>query len=181
MLDKQLIFTDFSITQEELYIEKSSAYNYIGNRVVNLGFLLSWATKLQFQHAKICSAGTLVLKNESRRGLGLTSLLIFECDTCEKQVEHYTDDPSKKSAINYGAVWGTLTNGSTYGHLRDLLAHMDIPSMTQYKFQEIEKELGEVLYNYNCTYYINTYIFYMFSGVERCRLERYGRSWNRRG
>lgn len=64
---------------------------------------------------------------------------------CAPEYKYYTEDPNKtKSKINYGAVWGTLSTGSTYGHLEELLSVLDIPPMTLYKFKKIEDDLSGV-------------------------------------
>jgi len=128
---------------ETLDAEKTEPSNIIsGNRIVNINFLLSWAMTLQVEHSKRCTSGTLILESEKR--VGLTSKFIFVCNTCEAKIVKCSEDPNKKSVVNYGAVWGTLTNGSTYTHLSDLLTRMDVPPMAGKTFQKIETELSQV-------------------------------------
>lgn len=115
-----------------------------GHRIVDLGFVLKWAISLQYRHSKHCD-GTLYPYKEESRGLGLVSYIKFKCTLCDVIVVHPTEDPNKHvSHINVGAVWGTLATGSTYSHLEEQLACMDIPPIPKKMFIDIENSLGEV-------------------------------------
>jgi len=121
---KNILFI-FSVMKEPLEVEYIKAPEVIsGNRIVEINYVLNWAMKLQLDHNKICTAGTLQLESEKR--IGLVSKFTFKCNTCERRVIKYSEDQNKKSCANYGAVWGTLTNGSTYTHLSNLLTKMDV-------------------------------------------------------
>lgn len=126
---------------EDLDIEKKIE----GNRIVQLGFVLKWAMRLQYDHSKTCTGGLLYASNEIRRGLGLVSHIVFNCTMCDVEIIKSTENPAlPKSVINNGAVWGALGTGSTYGHLEEQLSCMNIPSLNKYTFYKIEKELSEV-------------------------------------
>lgn len=134
--------------KHELCIEKDNTPKIpvlTGNRIVELGYVLQWAMRLQYEHSKICTLGKILLIEEIRKGHGLVSWLVFECTVCLKKYRFSTENPNKKSStINTGAVWGTLATGSTYTHLTELLSCMDIPAMPPGQFYESEKKLGEV-------------------------------------
>lgn len=116
-----------------------------GHRIVDLGYVLSWAVTLQYEHSKKCP-GQLYAKKEHSRGLGFVRRVQFNCTVCSDQIEHSTERPTenKVSLINYGAVWGTLSIGSTYGQLDELMCSLDVPPMPKSMFLSIEQDLGEV-------------------------------------
>lgn len=122
---------------------------------MDLKYVLEWALPFQQEHSKICN-GRIVLKTEDRIGMGLDTFLIFGCTVCQQTFRKYSADPKKKSEVNYGFVWGTLSTGSTFGHSQELLSVMDIPSMSQYMFQKIERDLDQVS---KYLYQIGTYSF----------------------
>lgn len=148
MANNQQLSEKSSDEYEKLTIEKTKSTKMppllVGNRIVDLSFVLGWALNMQKEHSKTCRAGEMQLIKEIKWGNGLTNCLVFECCICNLQVKHYTEDPDKKSTINYGFVWGTLAAGTTFGHSTSVLAAMDIPAMTKYTFANIEKELGGV-------------------------------------
>jgi len=138
----------YSIENEQIEIEiipkQESAIQ--GNRIVELGYVLDWAIKLQYKHSKKCTLGMLSVKEEKRRGTGLTSTIVFHCNMCSEIISFQTEDPTRpKSKINVGAVWGTLANGTSYEHLNELLSCMDIPNMNRPMFYDLENELGKVI------------------------------------
>ncbi|KAI4468275.1 aaa domain-containing [Holotrichia oblita] len=133
------------IRQHELSIEEDicHAKDISGNRIVDIKYILKWATTIQYNHAKICSTGTLILKKEQR--FGLVSKFTFQCNLCERQYKYATEDPTKpNSTIINGAVWGTVASGSTYGHIKELLSVMDVPVMSAKYFYKIECNLNDV-------------------------------------
>lgn len=137
------------VTSQELYYEVEKepevAPTIFGNRIVDLKYVLNWSVNLQYEHSKICTSGRLVVKEEIRWGTGLVSKIIFKCTMCPKEYTYFTEDPNKQvSKINYGAVWGTLSTGSTFSHLKEMLSVMDVPPMTLYTFKQIENELAGV-------------------------------------
>lgn len=136
-----------------------------GNRIVELGYVLNWASTLQYNHAKICTLGKLSVKKEIRRGKGLVSTIIFGCNACAMTYAHETENPNREnSIINIGAVWGTMATGGTYGHMSEFLSCMDIPTMPSQQFFAIENDLGKVKYYIvvKTTHLINKTIKYLF-------------------
>lgn len=112
-----------------------------------MGYVLEWAINLQYNHSKTCTLGKLSIKEEIRRGKGLASTIIFECNSCTATYQFDTEDPKReKSLITVGAVWGTLASGSSFQNLNELLSCMDVPMMPSQLFYEIEHELGKVTF-----------------------------------
>ncbi|CAG9853587.1 unnamed protein product [Phyllotreta striolata] len=73
-----------------------------GNRIVELGYVLQWATRLQYNHSKTCTLGMLSIKEERRQGL--TSIIIYQCSSCPNEYAYHTENPNReKSLINIGA------------------------------------------------------------------------------
>lgn len=138
----------YRIMNYPLYIEKNADIEESpihGNRIVDLAYVLSWSIKLQYEHSQKCTSGRLYVDKEIRKNLGLVSRIVFKCTMCSSISEYFTEDPKrKKSTINYGAVWGTMATGSTYGHLEELLSCIDIPPMPDKYFYNIENDLGAV-------------------------------------
>lgn len=100
---------------------------------------------MQYKHSKICTGGKLYVASERRRGKGLVSTITFKCTVCEAVLEYDTENPKNNvSAINYGAVWGTLATGSSYTHMEEFFSCLDIPVMSDSMFYEIENEIGKV-------------------------------------
>ncbi|VEN51461.1 unnamed protein product, partial [Callosobruchus maculatus] len=112
--------------------------------IVDLKYVLQWAIDLQVQHSKTCTVGKLKIKEENRLNLGLVSCITFKCNYCDVEIKKYTENPNVKSPINYGAVWGTLSTGSTISHLKEQLAMMKIPPMPYSMFQKSENDLALV-------------------------------------
>ncbi|XP_018570195.1 uncharacterized protein LOC108910152 [Anoplophora glabripennis] len=132
------------LTKEEIEIVPKEESPIQGNRIVELGYVLEWATSLQFNHSKICSVGKLIIVEEIQKGKGLTSTIIFQCNFCDERYAYDTENPNRpKSAINVGAVWGTLATGSSYEHMTEFLSCMNIPAMNGKLFYELEAELGK--------------------------------------
>uniref|UniRef100_A0A6P7FK81 Uncharacterized protein LOC114331126 n=1 Tax=Diabrotica virgifera virgifera TaxID=50390 RepID=A0A6P7FK81_DIAVI len=111
---------EFQKEQEEQTVLK-------GHRIVDLYYVLQWALNLQFAHSKVCTMGNLHIVDEKQKGLVSTVVLL--CNMCGYKTEKSTENPSEQSAVNYGAVWGTLSTGGTYTQLTGLLGALDIPSM----------------------------------------------------
>lgn len=136
-------------------IEPPEAPIIQGNRIVELGYVLNWAIKLQYDHSKKCTFGMMTLKEEKRRGKGLVSTIVFQCSVCDEIVFFYTENPKRKrSPINKGAVWGTLATGSSYEHLTELLSCMDIPTMNRNMFYDLESEIGKVRNSLRKTFWL---------------------------
>jgi len=113
-----------------------------GYRIVELGYVLDWAMTLQLEHNRHCTSGRLLFKNEKL--FGFVSVLQFECNICHCLIEKRTENPShEKSFVNYGAVWGTLSSGSSYSTCKEIFGIMDIPCLPYRLFHQIENELGD--------------------------------------
>lgn len=58
-----------------------------------------------------------------------------------------TENPNRPDLlINTGAVWGTMATGSTYSHFSELVSCMDVPTMPEKMFYELENKSGEVIF-----------------------------------
>lgn len=115
-----------------------------GFRVVELGYLLGWAIDLNREHFRVCSGGTMKPINEIRSGL--VSTIVFQCDFC-MQVKKFSTENPKSSRINKSFVFGTLASSGTYTHSTELLSCMDIPSMGENMFYEIERDMDDGFYD----------------------------------
>lgn len=140
-----------NIMQHKLCIEPDldSTFDFCnvikGNRIVQLGYLLNWAIRIQYNHAKSCTGGLLYPSREITRGLGLISHIEFKCNACDIEIVKATEDPNfKQSVINTGAVWGTLATGGTFGHLEELLNCMNVPCLNKYTYSIKEKSLQKL-------------------------------------
>ncbi|KAJ8909803.1 hypothetical protein NQ315_015323 [Exocentrus adspersus] len=147
-IDKNMLNVNFGtevVMEHELCIEKESPVDdtvLSGHRVVDLKYVLNWALDLQVRHSKICTTGMLHVISEER--FGLVSKVVFKCNLCEYETSKYTENPTKKkSRINYGVVWGTLSTGSTYTRLKEQLSVLDVPSISYRLFHAIEIHLGD--------------------------------------
>lgn len=159
----------------ELDFEKTIA----GNRIVNLGYVLQWATKLQYNHAKKCSAGILYPFKEINRGLGLVSYIEFRCTMCDEEIVHSTENPNKvASEINIGCVWGTLSTGSTYGHTEELFSAMNIPPLNKYMHYKLEGTLEKVcIYKYKTEiYFLKLFVIIL---INRFGMIKFGWTWRK--
>lgn len=95
--------------------------------------------QLQVEHAKICSTGQMRIIGEERAGLGLGSRIVFSCNICNFTTIQLTEKPtSSGSKLNLGAVWGTLSTGSTCMHF----TCMDVPAISYRKFSETAVRLS---------------------------------------
>ncbi|KAF2903606.1 hypothetical protein ILUMI_02577 [Ignelater luminosus] len=77
--------------------------------------------KIQSKHNAKCTRGSLELTSERRNG---------------------EDSLKQKPVMNSAAVWETLSTGSTYAHLSEVLSVMDIPAVSKNEFFSIQRNLG---------------------------------------
>lgn len=115
-----------------------------GFRVVELGYVLDWAIDLNYEHFKVCTGGKMKPISEVR--VGLVSTVVFRCDFCMKVQKFSTENP-KSSTLNKSFVFGTLSSSGTYTHSTELLSCMDIPSMSENMFYDIEKDMDDGFYS----------------------------------
>ncbi|KAF2887024.1 hypothetical protein ILUMI_19149 [Ignelater luminosus] len=135
----------FRINSMELDIEiaedKQRSHGY---RIVDAHYLITNAMKLQINHNKHCTGGCLEYFQEKRNGL--ISSFVYKCNVCDKEMVLETEPTtsSKRSMLNYVAVWGTLATGSCYAHLEEFLSVLDAPALSKKMFFKHERELSSM-------------------------------------
>lgn len=91
----------------------------------------------------MCKSGKLVYSNEI--GTGLLSSFVFVCENCGHSPK-FTSCPTSDYAenINTSAVLGTVSVGLGYYHFQELLAHLNVPVMSNATFHRYEEQQIQV-------------------------------------
>ena len=115
-----------------------------GNRIISLQLLGNYIQELT-SHAAICGYPIEFL-GETRR-TGLSSVLTSRCTNCLNIQKMHTSEMVKLKGKNHyssnlGAVLGQVATGGGSAHLEEQLMSMDIPSLSQYSFVNLERSLG---------------------------------------
>ena len=89
---------------------------------------------------------------EGERRFGLATVLYIRCTSCRKlfkieSCERLVNHGGKRWAVNVGAVWGQLVTGGGSAHLKELMAYMDVPSLSKQTFKSTEELLGKAWNN----------------------------------
>ncbi|KAF2886333.1 hypothetical protein ILUMI_19841 [Ignelater luminosus] len=113
------------------------------HRIVDLQHVLTWATQLQLNRSKKCTAGTLKPIQEQRNGL--ISEVTFKCNCCGFEIRKstYPQNAVENEKINVAAVWGTISTKSTYSNLKERLAIVDIIPMPYPVFKRMKAPLSQ--------------------------------------
>ncbi|KAF2893297.1 hypothetical protein ILUMI_12878, partial [Ignelater luminosus] len=100
--------------------------------------------KQQINHNKHCTVDRLEYFQEKRNGL--ISSFVYKCNVCDKDMVLETEltTSSKKSMLNYAAVWGTLATGSHYAHLEEFLTVLDVSALSKKVFFKHKRKLGSM-------------------------------------
>ena len=115
-----------------------------GSRVLSMNKLAEAIEQLS-SHSATCGGRCQM---ESERRFGLATVLHVRCTACHSlfkinSCEHITERGGRKWAVNLGAVWGQLVTGGGAAHLAEMLAYMDVPSMSKQTFKATEELLGK--------------------------------------
>ncbi|KAF2888978.1 hypothetical protein ILUMI_17195 [Ignelater luminosus] len=131
------------IDEHQLEVELVEDPNKLnGFRVVDIEWFLKTTLTVQTRHNRICTGGRLLFTKEIKRGLKIT--FILKCNTREKEISLFSEDPNKKPVVNKAVVWATLATGSTYTHSAELFSVLDVPFLSSNIFYDIQRELGGV-------------------------------------
>lgn len=82
-----------SIMNEPLHIEvEPPKINIEGHRIVEIGYLLQGTLYISEKHARSCTSGNLFIEKEIRHGL--TSIIQYKCNLCDKIFQCATEKPT---------------------------------------------------------------------------------------
>ena len=128
--------------------------NVKGYRMINLDSLQENMNTVM-KHVITCEkAKRFVIDNKplveiisELRTLGLASVLVVRCAACNTEISFETSPKIKtgnstKYDVNVRAVWGSIVTGNGASHLKEVMATMDAPSLSQLLFSAIEKDIG---------------------------------------
>lgn len=89
-----------------------------GNRIVDIKNILEDVKRLN-RHSNTCDFNDMVLKKETK--FGYRSNLYYECTKCRHidAVRTFNPEKSTEPNINYAAVLGIMSIGSTFAHLEE--------------------------------------------------------------
>ncbi len=104
-----------------------------------MDYIFNQMTQLTDFICQKCELGKLVFSEEKRSGL--KSSFIFRCENCSNSLKFhssptYDDDEN----INTAAVLGTISIGLGNYHLEELLAHLNIPTMSYDTYHKCEEK-----------------------------------------
>ena len=117
-----------------------------GSRIINIDNLQHYIGRLT-SHASHCG-GNVKLIGEQRNGLA--SILNSSCSKCGDCIQFETSPkvkgPSgyKRWESNLAAVWGQMTIGGGYTHLKDTMSVLGIPAISKTSFIRTERDIGDL-------------------------------------
>lgn len=103
---------------------KCIADQILGRRIVDLGYLLQQYQEV-ILHKFNCTMGSMQYVGETQRGI--SSLLKFYCDNCEKNLTISTTVPETANDVNDSLVWASTSIGIGFKQLEEFLGVLDIP------------------------------------------------------
>lgn len=126
-----------------------------GYRLINLDCLQEHLNELM-KHAVVCEKlHSMIIEDKpvievvsELRGYGLASVLGIRCTACKHEFKFETskklisNDNRAKYDVNVRAVWGSVVTGNGASHLREIMATLDSPSLSQPAFTKIEQDIG---------------------------------------
>lgn len=83
----------------------------------------------------------MVFRSEIKRAL--RSVFKFQCTSCRiwKRVESCPGKKAASANVNEAAITGIVSIGLGYSHLQELLAHLNIPGMSQPTYNKFDRKL----------------------------------------
>lgn len=106
---------------------KSIAEQIFGRRLVDLGYVLKCYEQV-VMHKFHCTMGDMRYVGESKRGV--SSLLNFYCDNCNKDLVISTTVPGAKNDVNDSLAWASTSIGIGFKQCEEFLGVLDIPPPT---------------------------------------------------
>ncbi|KAK4877525.1 hypothetical protein RN001_010031 [Aquatica leii] len=141
---------------EKLYCEtekgNNSSFSVTGRRIINISYFFSQLKLLQHKGYD-CSFFDLNLISEKIEGL--QSIFSFQCAVCNIIQTVKSDDPSEKHSSNLLAVLGALSTGIGYSQFSEVLAAMNIPSLSHKTYTKYHNQLSGTINNKNKELLIN--------------------------
>ncbi|KAK4880023.1 hypothetical protein RN001_008169 [Aquatica leii] len=145
-----------NIDCEKLYCEtekgNNSSFSVTGRRIINISYFFSQLKSLQHKGYD-CSFFDLNLISEKLEGL--QSIFSFQCAVCNIIQTVKTDDPSEKHSSNLLVVLGALSTGIGYFPFSEVLAAMNIPSLSHKTYTKYQNQLSGAMNNKNKKLLIN--------------------------
>ncbi|KAK4882653.1 hypothetical protein RN001_005972 [Aquatica leii] len=144
---KKMLMKQLSQKCEKLYCEtekgNNSSFSVTGRRIINISYFFRYD----------CSFFDLNLISEKIEGL--QSIFSFQCAVCNIIQTVKTDDPSEKHSSNLLAVLGALSTGIGYSQFSEVLAAMNIPSLSHKTYTKYHNQLSGTINNKNKELLIN--------------------------
>lgn len=109
---------------------------YVGRRIVNMSHFTKQILDFCHNHGPLeCSAGSVILSGEKQNGVNST--FTFHCKMCNSNItidgDNCDDDYLN---LNLCAVAGTVATGCGNAQLNELLAAMNLPSLSEKLYQK---------------------------------------------
>lgn len=111
-------------------------------RIIDIDHFLSVLKHIKEHCAAFsCTISNLIPVKETRHGLN--SKIYFKCNMCNVTLDmSTTTNDNDKMDLNYAAVLGAVITGNGYAQLAEWTSAMDIPFMSEWKYQKIEEKVG---------------------------------------
>ncbi|KAF2887417.1 hypothetical protein ILUMI_18756, partial [Ignelater luminosus] len=106
-----------------------------GNRIVDISYFIEEVKKIGI-HDSTCTMGKMKFIKEHRRGV--TSKLLFGCDTCCKTLHVQTQPENTVETSNEAIVWESLSIGIGFSQLQELLPILNTPAMAKKTYNRYE-------------------------------------------
>ncbi|KAF2898134.1 hypothetical protein ILUMI_08043, partial [Ignelater luminosus] len=106
-----------------------------GNRIVDISYFIEEVKKIGI-HDSTCTMGKMKFIKEHRRGV--TSKLLFGCDTYCKTLHVQTQPENTVETSNEALVWGSLSIGIGFSQLQELLSVLNTPTMAKKTYNRYE-------------------------------------------
>ena len=124
-----------------------------GSRIINLEQLASFVNTFT-QHVLSCPKSALIeegsaitIEGESQQGLA--SIIGMKCNGCKTVLHMETSTKvrgptgNKRWECNIAAVWGQMATGGGHKKLKETMATLGVPIMSQRSFITTERDIGE--------------------------------------
>lgn len=127
-------------------IEEAEDYVLEGRRIVNIASFIHQIQSIDLHRPFDCGFRDLKIIGEFRRGL--SSIIHLECRMCRGKFDINTCESlgdknnNLNMDVNYAATLGFMSSGGGFSQLEEVCAVLDIPSMSQSKYNSTQKQVG---------------------------------------
>lgn len=126
-----------SHSSKDIFADAKGDVEINGRRIVDLTFVFQQLREQCGKHNSSCECSFSSLRLEKYVDRGLRTQLFFKCDDCDYSSSVWTDrDDPCRMGINEGAVCGTITAGTGFQAMEEMLATMAIPSMSHVTYRK---------------------------------------------